>query len=342
MRLGGGAASGNLDRTAQPARIEPEEGIGVFVYQCIDEVCTLEIRPPSMPRGVLKKLYKAAQNHEDEPLVCSIAKGLMARQSATVGVATGALSANLPAGENDGPYGSVVLANALTAIGCKVRLLADEPLFPVLRALAATCLREFELVPLVIGEPDEHAALADHLDVLLCVERAGVNPAGILHSMTGTDREGTRAKIDGLVQRMNAMGKLTVGIGDGGNEIGFGNIRERVKDLVPFGAVCRCPCGQGILTATPTTFLYPVSVSNWGGYGLAAALAVMTKDLSLAHTAEREREFFRIGMAHDCRDGQLGKNVPYLDGMHAETSVSICQILWNIVDLEIRGRHPAL
>jgi hypothetical protein len=95
---------------------------------------------------------------------------------------------------------------------------------------------------------------------------------------------------------MNRMGKLTVGIGDGGNEIGFGNIGGRLKDLVPFGAMCKCPCGQGMLAATPTTLLYPVLVSNWGGYALTAALAVMVKDLSLAHTAERERAFFRIAL----------------------------------------------
>lgn len=314
----------------------------MFVYRCIDEVCTLEIRPPSMPRGVLRRMYAEAQRGKDTPLVFSIAEQLLEHRARAIGIATGALSPNLPAGENDGPFGTIVLANALAAIGAKVLLLADEPLFPVLRALAGAYERRFETLPLDLDEPHQHAGMADTLDALVCVERAGVNPAGVLHSMTGTSREGTRAKIDALVDRMNAQRKLTVGIGDGGNEIGFGLIRDRIQDLVPFGAVCRCPCGQGILTATATTYLYPVSVSNWGGYALAAALAVMTKNISLAHTAEREREFFRIARAHDCRDGQLGKNAPYIDGMYAETSVSICQILWNIADLEIRGTHPTV
>jgi hypothetical protein len=314
----------------------------LLVYRFIDELCTIEVRPPSVPRGVLRKLYETARENSAEPLVYSLTKRLLERPEGTVGIATGALSANLPAGENDGPFGSVVLAHALASIGYKVVLLAEKPIFPVLGALSRVYTRQFDTIPLLLDEPDEHAALADQLDVLVCIERAGANPAGVLHSMTGASREGTRAKIDGLVRRMNRMGKLTVGIGDGGNEIGFGKIRERVKELLPFGAVCRCPCGQGILAATPTTFLYPVSVSNWGGYAMGAAIAVMTRDLSLVHTPEREREFFRIGLEHDCRDGQFGKNVPFLDGMHAESSVSICQILWNIVDLEIRGTHPAV
>lgn len=313
----------------------------MFVYRCIDEVCTLEIRPPSMPRGVLRDVYAIAQQNKAEPLVYSIAARLSA-PAGRVGIATGALSANLPAGENDGPFGTVVLANALFAAGWQVAVMADEPIFPVLRALSKVYGRSFELLPLILGQPDEYAFLADRLDALVCIERAGVNPAGVLHSMTGTSREGTRAKIDGLVNRMTEAGKLTIGIGDGGNEIGFGNVREQVIDLLPFGAVCKCPCGQGVLASTRTTFLYPVSVSNWGGYALAAALAVMLKNPSLAHTAEREREFFRIGIEHDCRDGQLGKSGPFLDGMHAETSVAICQILWNIVDLEIRGTHPTV
>lgn len=284
-------------------------------------------------------MYEEARGHSTSPLVYAIARALYERRGGTAAIATGALATNLPAGENDGPLGSVVLANALAAIGYRVVLLAEEPVQPVLHALAAAYSRQFDAFPLVIGAPDEHAALAEQLDVLVCVEKAGANPAGILHSMTGTSREGTRAKIDALVRRMNAQDKLTVGIGDGGNEIGFGNIREQVADLVPYGAVCKCPCSQGILTDTPTTFLYPVSVSNWGGYALAAALGIMTGELALAHTADKERSFFRIAMDHDCRDGQAGLNRATVDGMEAETSVAVCQILWNIADLEIRGKH---
>ncbi len=38
-----------------------------FVYRSIDEVCTIEVRPPSMPRGVVRLLYEEAREKKDEP-----------------------------------------------------------------------------------------------------------------------------------------------------------------------------------------------------------------------------------------------------------------------------------
>lgn len=288
-----------------------------------------------MPRGVVRLFYEEALAGSQDPLSYIIATSLASQHNSHVGIATGALSPSLPAGESDGPFGAIVLANALLSLGCAVTLLAEEPIVPVLRALATHRHIDPEIHALDITAPDQHRAIAPQLDALICIEKAGMNPAGLLHSMTGASREGTRAKIDGLVSEMNAAGKLTIGIGDGGNEIGFGNIRDRVKDVVPFGATCSCPCGQGVITATRTRYLYPAAVSNWGAYGLAASIAIETKQLSLLHSPADELAFFRIARDYDCRDGQLGTNGPSVDGVRAETSAAICQIIQNIAELEV-------
>ena len=78
--------------------------------------------------------------------------------------------------------------------------------------------------------------------------------------MHGQDISPYNARIDYLFFNHLA----TVGIGDGGNEIGMGNLAS-VITTVP--SLVKIPC------VTTTTKLIASSVSNWGGYGLVAALS---------------------------------------------------------------------
>ena len=56
----------------------------------------------------------------------------------------------------------------------------------------------------------------------------------------------------------------TTGIGDGGNEVGMGNVLPLVQQHIKNGPTIGCVTGAD--------FLITSSVSNWGGYALAAAL----------------------------------------------------------------------
>jgi len=134
------------------------------------------------------------------------------------------------------------------------------------------------------------------------------------------------------VTRMNAEGKLTIGIGDGGNEIGFGKIYEGAREVVDYGKRCRCPCHEGIVTITPTRHLYPVSVSNWGAYALAASLAAMTGEFTLLHTPDKELQLLEIASRVDCRDGATGQARNWVDGIPGETSAAIVQILKTLAE----------
>ena len=304
-------------------------------YVALDHIVTAEVRPREMPRGNVELFYRLSQGATLTPLVYTISRRLLALPPGKLGIATGALGPDIPFGENDGPLGAVALAHVLRALGHRVSLLAEGPVMPVMRALAAVRGVEIDPIELDLESADQHAKLASGLDALICIEKAGINPAGVLHSMTGKSRDGTRAKIDGLVRRLREQGKLTIGIGDGGNEIGFGNLRERVIAKVPYGAVCACPCRRGILTETQTDYLYPVSVSNWGAYALVAAIAMRTRDLRLVHGPTEERRFLLIAKQYDCRDGQLGLAGSTVDRVTGATSEAVCHLLAAITDVEI-------
>lgn len=65
-------------------------------------------------------------------------------------------------------------------------------------------------------------------------------------------------------------GKIsTIGIGDGGNEIGMGKAHKQVIDHIDNG--------QQIASAVTTDHLITAGVSNWGGSALVAALYILSQ-----------------------------------------------------------------
>jgi len=300
-------------------------------WENIDRVVTLSFRPVGRSRGAMTELY--ARVRGDRPISYEIARDLLDRRGGRVGVLTGAAVPQfLPKGESDGPLGAFVLASALRTLGYDVTLLAEAELRDIFTALFPLFGAEFPWVVLAHDDPTDHANTAPDLDVLIAVEKLGSNAKHVMHGATGISRNGTRAHVDGLVQRMNAAGKLTVGVGDGGNEIGFGKVYDVARELVDYGKRCRCPCEDGIITVTPTQYLYPVGVSNWGAYGITAALAAMTGELEVLHTPQRERDLLALATRVDCRDGATGTARESVDGIPGDTSAAVVQILKTLVE----------
>ena len=61
----------------------------------------------------------------------------------------------------------------------------------------------------------------------------------------------------------------TIGIGDGGNEIGMGKVQQKVIEHIQNG--------RNIACAVATDHLVTAGVSNWGGSALVAALHVLNQ-----------------------------------------------------------------
>jgi len=292
----------------------------------IDQLVTVSIRPPGMPRGVSQALYRAAR--QSRPISLEIAEALLGLRGARVGIFTGAsVPDHLPHGENDGPLGAVALARAMSRLGFQPTIFVEaEPLLPM-RELIRVVRADVGAEDLLRDPGEQQDRLARELDVAVTIEKAGVNEYGIQHSVNGHSRQGTRAILDPLIDRMNQAGKLTVGIGDGGNEIGFGAIIEQARAIVPYGKRCQCPCGGSIVSITPTNYLYPAAVSNWGAYGLAAALALVAQDPDCTHAPGLEEAMIRTGMKMDLRDGGTGKPIFAVDGVPGEASVGLASLL---------------
>ena len=71
----------------------------------------------------------------------------------------------------------------------------------------------------------------------------------------------------------------------------MGAIADHIKKYIPYSGPnqCQCECQGGILAKSVADHIITATVSDWGCYGMIAALAFLKNDLSIMHTGEMER-----------------------------------------------------
>jgi hypothetical protein len=107
-------------------------------------------------------------------------------------------------------------------------------------------------------------------------------------------------------------------VGDGGNEVGMGNVRARLRRLGPLMA--------RIAAVVETDHLVVAGVSNWGAYGIAAALGRATGG-ALLHAPEVERELIEACVAAGAIDGLSRRREPTVDGLGLEVHTAFVRLL---------------
>ncbi len=202
------------------------------VFENLDRLVEVELRPAGLPMGLMPGLYMKARG-EGEPMTLRIARRLLAPEVKRVVMVTGVVFDAVPRGELDGPIGSAVLADALVRLGKSAAVMVPAELERVLRQVRSRLHASFEIVP--DGSVD-----AGDFDAAVAVERLGRNRAGQHHTIFGAPLE-LDPVADDLFERMNAEGRLTIGFGDGGNEIGFGALYDETARGCPARRRLRLP-----------------------------------------------------------------------------------------------------
>ncbi len=206
------------------------------------------------------------------------ASALAADPSPRIGLITGFFVPNghPPAAETDGPAAAALLARSFRNAGLHHRIATDT----ICQSATRTALDHAgaQSTPLDALPPGGAAAAlietwrADNITWVLAIERCGPAADGIPRNMRGGDIGSYAAP---LHQLFSAGPWRTIGIGDGGNEIGMGNIpRALIDGHVPFGARIGC--------VVPADHLITTGVSHWGAYALLAALSAIRPDWSAA------------------------------------------------------------
>lgn len=236
-----------------------------------------------------------------------------------------------PSPETDGLNGTAHLAAAFAEAGYEVTVITDTPCAKAMWAILTEVPHRIRLE--VVGIDRQQVlelrarleALPSPPTHLIAIERVSLAADGKPHREHGWDMSDETAAIDLLFQDDGWTAPwTTIGIGDGGNEIGMGNLpQELVGDI---------PNGELIAARTGADHLIVSSVSNWGAYALLTAVALLRPDISpklLKHfTPEMEHQFLKtaveLGQAiDDSRLDRPGKPQMSVDRLPVEDHMAL-------------------
>ena len=250
-----------------------------------------------------------------------------------------------PVPETDGPPGTLLLAWALQHLGARPRIVTDPWACPLLQlglellGLAADCLHP-------VPSPSSQSAAATspppwagaEVTHLVAIERPGPSH----HRQSLADWGFSPAEQHAWIQQMglgaqdrcfNMRGEridwycagparlfehlqrtlpevTTVGVLDGGNELGAGGFHPRAlagalgSEVAP-RILCRVPCRHVLVCGT----------SNWGGYALGLLVAQAAGALDHWPGEEFLHQFLNQAIERGlCVDGVTGRAEPTVDG----------------------------
>lgn len=267
--------------------------------------------------------------------------------------------------ETDGPPGAAALARAIhIGLGAVPVILVEpvlvEPMMAVLQAADFRVMSPEQAIAAVDSRARIHGAsvLAMPLDerearlqaetlseslkpkAVIAVEKGGMNDHGRIHTSRGDDTTDTMAHADYLVRAANEAGAVTIGIGDGGNEIGMGVIADGIRREIPWGEKARSGRG-GIAPEFVTDALVAAAISNWGAYGVAAALAARLGDPDIFHGPGDEERILRVASDAGFIDGISGWVRPGADGLEAQFHAAFVALLGETVRQSLLRARPA-
>jgi hypothetical protein len=306
----------------------------------IDRLQCLEIQGRGLPRGIKGPLYEVVRAAHDKPLVLAAAE-ILDCPPMHIGICSGAaVPGHMPVGENDGPLGTAVLARALARIGHRLTVYTDPAAAEPFRILLDRYGLEVPVVALRLHDTQQQDVIANEIDCALAVERLGGNVNGIMYGATGVSRQDFRCNVDHLFRTVTMLGKPTLSIADGGNEIGFGKVHATLTVAMPeLNQSAKTPCGGGIISAVPADVLVMATSSNLGCYGVCAALAIRRNDPALCHTAEEEFALEHIGVGLGLTDGGTGQRIAAVDGIPVADNGAVVTLMQAIV---ARALAPAV
>lgn len=192
--------------------------------------------------------------------------------------------------ETDGPPGTLFAARALEKMGFSPVVITDEP-----------CRGYFEAADIPVEYVPVDASDETMQDILhrlkpvglLSIERCGENIQGDYANMRGVSVAAHTAPLDRLFALASCP---TVGVGDGGNEIGMGNLAQIIRQELAL-----TPCRQRV------DHLIIATVSNWGALGLCAALGHLPDDRQFLEAYALAQELgFVDGVTKNCTRSEDG------------------------------------
>lgn len=312
--------------------------------------------------GVCRILYEGSRKKTGGPLTMNAAQALCGtvRANAPVFIITGFVLLPHKVPEMDGMVSSMLLARSMVlAFGAKPIIICPEDSKKAVRRCASVVgLHIYEDMESVLGLPlsmgiitftkDTASARAQAEGILkkvtpsavISVEAPGANLNGVYHNAVGDDVSELEAKTDVLWDLLRERGILNIAIGDLGNEIGMGAIADHIRRFVPFTGPgeCRCGCKGGTLAASSADHIITATCSDWGCYGMIAALSYLKRDMEILHREDLEAELMRVASRNGMID-MTGSLMPGIDGFNTRMNTGIVSLMRQCTAYAVRYSH---
>ncbi|KAM9380908.1 D-glutamate cyclase, mitochondrial [Phaethornis superciliosus] len=240
-----------------------------------------------------------------------------------------------PPEENDGPPGALAIAAVLQALEKEVAMVTDQRAMNLNQKIIEEAVQLGILkspVPLLSYQRENADSALMFLckngnperpifDHLIAIERAGMAADGNYYNARKVNIKHLVDPIDELfLAAQNIPGVSTTGIGDGGNELGMGKVKDAVKKHIKNGDVIACD--------VEADFTIVAGVSNWGGYAVACALYILS-------TCEIHDRYLRKAVGFP----QLPKKMFWLSALPSVTKEE--KLLKTLVQLGVRSGKTA-
>lgn len=235
-----------------------------------------------------------------------------------VAVVSGFYVPRAGAPETDGPCGAVILARAFYLQGIKSEIWTDN-----------LCVESMKECACAAGYPPECVKTADENKIIdeflpegiIFTERLGRSADGGYYNFRKQEISKYTPPLDLLALKAAEKGIKTLGIGDGGNEVGMGNFFPELSVLLPEYKQCLC--------VVKTDTALPVDVSNWGCYALTSALSHLW-GVWRGHEKDDERKMLDALVKCGVVDGISGKSEASVDGFPIEIQESIIRQIHDV------------
>ena len=237
------------------------------------------------------------------------AKKILSWERKTVFLTTGFFVAGFA--ETDGPAGTVFLALALKKLGFNPIIITDDFTNGFFE------LKDIQTIymPFDAGKKWCTDLLEKYNPCgLISIERCGKNSNDDYANMRGVSIAQKTARIDLLFEL--SLGKIpTIGVGDGGNEIGMGNVCDLISKKLSL-----VPC------VVKTDQLVIATVSNWGAYAIIAYLEKLSGTKVLM-TFDEVQDYIAKTVEIGSVDGVLKERIVSVDGFGMDVEKEIIDAL---------------
>lgn len=216
--------------------------------------------------------------------------------------------------ETDGPVGTCTIAKALEKLRYSPVVITDK-----------FCTNFFEIENINVEYIDNSFSQNEMEELIekyspkgmISIERCGKNKFGEYANMRGISISEFTAPLDNLFEKYEGV-IPTIGVGDGGNEIGMGCLKDVITQRLSLE-----PC------IVKADYLVIATVSNWGAYGITCALGIKTGK-ELLPTFNWIRKYIQNTVDIGSVDGVTHERVVSVDGKGMDIEEEIIEELRKI------------